>query len=62
MKCDNTHVLYVNSDFTKEEIARKNIIAVSVIIHKMKICKMCGGRGYELKERCGKTSLLAKIS
>jgi hypothetical protein len=36
------HVLYKPEDFTKEEIYRENIIAVAVVYHEMKICKLCG--------------------
>lgn len=37
------HTYYGPKDFTKEEIARKNPLAVAVLNDGMRICKYCGG-------------------
>ena len=39
---DHNHVFYTKEDFTEEEIARDNILAVVVIEFGAKICKRCG--------------------
>jgi len=38
--CD--HVFFTKEDFTKEEIERKNVLAVYVIEQSRKICNFCG--------------------
>lgn len=47
-----SHVLFKKSDFTKEEIDRKNELAMFVIIHNGKICKFCGKSDLELNKEC----------
>ena len=47
----NKHVYFQKEDFTTEEIARENILAVAVLKHKEKICKYCGS-GPEVGEFC----------
>lgn len=42
------HVLYTIYDFTKEEIARRNKVAVAVTEHGVLACKQCGASGIEL--------------
>lgn len=43
-KCKNfrDHEWFRKKDFTKEEIKRKNPLAMAVIQGKSKICKICG--------------------
>ena len=47
------HILYTKDDFTEEEIARENRLAVVVIKEGRRICKICGRTDEELLERCG---------
>lgn len=44
----NGHSIYTKDDFTPEEIARKNILAVMVIEKGVKFCPLCGGEGEAL--------------
>ena len=49
-----SHVLYIASDFTKEEIARHNPLAVAVLDQELRICKYCGRQENILEYPCGK--------
>lgn len=44
------HVLYTIYDFTKEEIARRNKVAVAATEHGVLACKQCGAGGIELTQ------------
>lgn len=47
------HVLFKDSDFTEEEIARENITAINVVEKGYDICKICGRGESELSQPCG---------
>lgn len=42
-----SHTLYTPKDFTKEEIARGNVLADMVINGHVKVCKQCGCSGMD---------------
>ena len=51
------HEVYAAKDFTQEEIARRNSIAVLVVGHGLQICKHCGhSAAVELTGLCPKRS------
>lgn len=52
MKTSNGHTLYESSDFTDEEYARRNQLAVMVIDGGLGVCKNCGACERELDESC----------
>lgn len=43
------HTPYTAEDFTPEEIARENILAMAVIRDGAQICKYCGAQDQELE-------------
>jgi len=60
MKVFKMHTLYKPSDFTDEEIERKNILAVMVIDENRLICKKCGKSDAELNGKCISKSIERK--
>lgn len=52
------HTLYVPGDFTVEEIARENKIAVLVIDGGLSICKMCGDGEIGLDTFCRASKII----
>jgi hypothetical protein len=51
----STRTLFTPSDFTDEEIARKNDLAMAVIKDKLSICKYCGRMNDQLyHDSCGR--------
>lgn len=46
----STHTLYTAADFTRDEIARANVLAVAVIDEGRQICKQCGSDEEELRK------------
>lgn len=40
--CKSKHTYFTPADFTAEEVARKNKLAMAVIVGKRRICKICG--------------------
>jgi hypothetical protein len=57
------HVLYKDRDFTREEIARENPLAMAVIRDQLRICKYCGRTGrIELREPCKSRASEAHIN
>jgi len=49
---DDSHVVYKPSDFTEEEVARGNVLAVAVINDGHLICKKCGRQDEQLETYC----------
>ena len=47
----DSHILYTLEDFTPEETARGNKLAVAVIQEGSYICKCCGRQDEELYEK-----------
>lgn len=43
------HTLYTAEDFTPEEIASENVLAMAVIRDGQQICKFCGASDQELE-------------
>jgi hypothetical protein len=43
-----THELFQKADFTEEEIARGNLLAVAVLKQNHEVCKRCGRADAEL--------------
>ena len=46
------HELYTKDDFTWEEIASDNVLAIAVVFHDFKICKLCEKAEDELLLKC----------
>lgn len=53
MKAHESHELLTTEDFTKEEIERRNLLAIAVIEEGLLHCKHCGAVGSELAIPCG---------
>lgn len=49
----DTHVLYTDEDFTTEELARYNHLALAVVQDGRRICKKCGAGDEMLVNLCG---------
>lgn len=56
-----SHILYVDSDFTSEEIDRNNRIADLVINGGLAICKQCGKAEAELVKWCPKAKVIERV-
>jgi hypothetical protein len=48
----DNHTLYTSKDFTSEEVAVENVLAMAVIRDGISICKQCGKTEDELTEPC----------
>lgn len=46
----SNHVFYTPSNFTTEEIDRRNLLAIAVVEGGLKICKKCGAAEAELSK------------
>ena len=57
----STHVLFAASDFTAEERARRNVLAVAVIEKRERVCKACGDSGHLLESLCRASKVYAQL-
>ena len=57
----DTHTLFTPEDFTAEEIARGNVLAVAVVDEGASVCKDCGDAHHLLEAMCRASRAFAQL-